>query len=259
MGSFNPFHKLHQWESARHLHAATHRTSFMQKLYDTFTVLAGSFIGEKEENRHVGLLDYATFFIPWLILYLADILLKWNSNKKSSLLLQFLSIFYVIPMAITMIVHPLRWLVAAALVLVSLPFVAMVHVISTVFTQPLREIIDAIPVIINNNCKGIDRLSLEHHSLKGVLDSYGLALTDLHAELDENHFIDKYESDIQHLDNEYVFNLYCPYTHAFDDSPIGSIALKRSNQAYLSLQFFNVGGIALIEDTLKRTEEYERK
>ncbi|MBA2656609.1 MAG: hypothetical protein H0U70_06435 [Tatlockia sp.] len=55
MSYFNPSHKIYKGESQRHIHAKTLRSTFWQKLDDTFTVIAGSLLEEEEEKQHVGL------------------------------------------------------------------------------------------------------------------------------------------------------------------------------------------------------------
>src|SRR5271170_7406168 len=73
--NFNPFFAFYYKESARHIHARTLRSSFLGKIQDTFNVLSGSPVGHfkslfKYDNFYIpygSLLDYPTFFIPWVI------------------------------------------------------------------------------------------------------------------------------------------------------------------------------------------------
>lgn len=205
----------------------------MQKLGNTFTVIAGSLLEENEEKQHVGLFDYATFFIPWLILKLAT----WGLDlhlKKSTWWNIPLSFILPIPIFLTVFLHSLRWLVAAAVTIAALPLVLVVHLISNIFTEPLRKILGDIQINLNENHRNygiaVDNSLKENPNLEAVLSSYCLVLDDLDGII--RPVID---------DNEDKLALVELYARG---EQLGSVSLNKSDLAYYSLQFFNVGGLS---------------
>lgn len=235
MGFYNPFHKIYYRESQKHIHAKTLRSSIWGKLANTFTVIAGSLLDEKEEKKHVGLFDWFTFFIPWAILKFADWSVEVHVNKKFTLLwipATFLSPLFV---NLAFFLHIIRWLSAAIITLIVSPFVLTVHLLANLFTEPLRKILGEIPVTLNPDHMyyGIcaDKALKENPTLDAVLNSYHLVLDDLDSVVgaQRSDLVDKKEIQV---------NLCARGEH------LGSVTLKKSELPYYSLQFFNVGLIS---------------
>lgn len=110
-------------ESTTHRHARTLRTSFLQKLWDTFFVLGGRplYLGFKS---HAGIFDCLTLYLPFALLLLSE----WciTQNKLNYLAPPLVVIAFIIntPFLIA------RFLFSMLVGLVTLPIVALVHGVS---------------------------------------------------------------------------------------------------------------------------------
>jgi len=81
-------------ETQKYPHARTRRTSFSQKLFDCFCVVAGA---PHSVPWHLGLFDYLTLFIPYLFLKLESE--NQIENKFLSVSLRIINIVFAIPRA----------------------------------------------------------------------------------------------------------------------------------------------------------------
>lgn len=129
MSSLNPFHVIYYNESTEFAHAHTLRSTFLRKLWDTFSVFAGTRLADSDEEKHVGLLDYGTLFIPRLIDEL--LVMCFMASDRELLPLRILSwigiAILIIPAFVTNVV---RYPLAAILTILFSPLVAGIHLFS---------------------------------------------------------------------------------------------------------------------------------
>ncbi|MBA2656569.1 MAG: hypothetical protein H0U70_06230 [Tatlockia sp.] len=128
---YNPFAEL--FETKVYPHARTKRTSLGRKIVDTFNVIAGRepFFSDKP---HLGLFDYATLFIPAILV----ILVNWCGHQPKQNL--FAGVIYIPLILINIPLILLRYTFAALGTLVSLPFIIAAHILSySVDTEVFEE------------------------------------------------------------------------------------------------------------------------
>ncbi len=125
--NYSPFADI--FETKTHPHARTLRTSFSQKLTDAFDIIAGELLAE---TNHVGLFDYFTLFVPYLLIRANEWLEKSGYDTLSSVLF-----------TINIVIFLPRILVAVIGTILCLPIIASVHGISKLIAgQAYSEALD---------------------------------------------------------------------------------------------------------------------
>lgn len=140
MSIFNPFAEL--FETERYIHARTLRTTFAQKMKDTFFSFFGSFnILERDDKNksgkyHIGILDVFTLGISYFITLVPTALV---SEIKSTPLQV---IFGLIAGALMLS----RAIIAGILTLISFPFIGIAQAISSTKASELKNKINTYTV-----------------------------------------------------------------------------------------------------------------
>ncbi|MDP3270075.1 MAG: hypothetical protein Q8M40_13635 [Legionella sp.] len=140
MSFFNPFAEL--FETEHYMHARTLRTTFTQKMRDTFFSFFGSFnILERDDKNkagkyHIGILDVFTLGISYLITLVPTALV---SEVKSTPLQV---IFGLIAGALMLS----RAIIAGILTLISSPFIGIAQAISSSKASDLKNKINTYTV-----------------------------------------------------------------------------------------------------------------
>lgn len=140
MSILNPFAEL--FETERYVHARTLRTTFAQKMRDTFFSFFGSFNildrGNKKASGHyhIGILDVFTLGIPYFLTLVATELLREVRSTPLKVLFGFIAGILVLPRAIC----------AGILTLISLPFIGIAQAISSSKASDLKNKINTYTV-----------------------------------------------------------------------------------------------------------------
>ena len=131
------------FETKTYPHARTYRGTFGQKLYDTYsffggTLLAGLRNKDPKERPHFGLFDYPTLGILYGLGLAAMLLYSFLVNKDN-----LATKILLAPLAATVAITVLapRYLFAGIMTLISMPFVAIAHGVSTFKGDRLKNTI----------------------------------------------------------------------------------------------------------------------
>lgn len=149
--SFNPFHNIYRNETSEYIHAHTLRSGYTHKLSDTFTVFSGTriFPFYEQDERHVGIFDWLTLGIPWLL----DESTRWcfqNFNENDSVGLRVIALLGIIPTSIISgITNTLRYSLASAFTLAASPLVLGIHIVSRLITLKEHSDIDKLALYTN--------------------------------------------------------------------------------------------------------------
>lgn len=138
----NPFHNIYSNESNKHIHAHTLRTTLKEKIKDSFFVFAGTVKTiDHDEPRYLGLFDYITLGIPFMVDYWVE---KISNMESYTLLIN--PIDHLILVALCLVFNLIRYSLAAIFTLIALPIVLIIHAVSAIISNPLKERADTLPI-----------------------------------------------------------------------------------------------------------------
>lgn len=178
--SYFPFFELQ--ETNLYPHSRTYRSSFFQKLKDSFYVFSGSI----SQREHPGLFDYLTLFIPYLALKLIGVCItKMNSSPIKAFCLALLFIINL-PLVI------LRYASSAVAALLFSPITGAVSLFSYLASKKDRQ--TALTLVGEINIEGQrrpDQKSFKHYLKKYELDIEDLGVAPIEKDHDSYNIIFK--------------------------------------------------------------------
>ncbi|MBA2657938.1 MAG: hypothetical protein H0U70_13290 [Tatlockia sp.] len=236
MSYLNPFHEIYYQESSEFIHANTLRTTFSQKVLNAYSTFSGTrFIG-MDKTHHVGLFDYATIFLPWLV----DKLTIWcaNNSENPGLKGALAKLVFIPAVFFTFISNVIRYVSSAVLTFLTLPIIFIVYLVANLISYGDRKRIDNL------------NLELKNDEFKGKLKEYmEIKGFDYDAlKLDYSFDPNTNSSHINFRDNPFSIKpvrcACCEGAHILARIPIDRENVEHA-QALQSLFELNVGGIAL--------------
>jgi hypothetical protein len=222
----NPFIELK--ETNVYPYARSLRTTFFQKLMDTFWVFLGNPIQVVPRDQsmfirffHFGIVDYATLGITYIIQrFTASFLNHYNESE-----LWIGILLGVLQLPITFA----RTVSASVLTILSIPFVAIAHLITYVLSSEYKKHI---------NEYEISNPGQSTTTIFAMLKTYGCQLEDI-TDIDYRKEIENGILKIQYKTN---YSGFCEYMMMPIDSS-GQLYRPNDIKFFQALQRLNIGGI----------------
>lgn len=154
-GFYNPLREL--FETRNFIGSHAYRTSFAQKVLDTFYIFSGSFFDNTHRN-HLGIYDYLTLGIPYLL-------------GKASFYINN-STLAMLPLIPAIILNIPRYIFSAIFAVACLPFTAIAHGISRIKGSSMEETAKSIKLNTVHNSGAIPEHPLDRSSTQLTLQQF---------------------------------------------------------------------------------------